>query len=509
MNTATPRSHQPVVTLVPIDASSSVALHEQIYRALRDVIVSGKLPTGARIPSSRMLSEELRVSRNTVLSAFEKLTSEGYLDSRVGGGTYVAPMLPDEALSAQTHVPMEHTNEVLLPMSKRGMVLSSADVEWAITQRKAVPFRLGAPAIDAFPFDLWGRITAKILRRRSPQIFGYGEPSGYPRLRRAVASYLVSARGVRCEPEQVFIVEGSQVALDLSVRLLTDPGDVAWMEEPGFPGARAVLQGNGTSIVPVPVDEDGISVAEGRRLSPKPRLIYVTPSHQFPLGVAMSPERRNELIAFAAEKGAWILEDDYLSEFRYRGRPLQALQGIDHDGRVIYMGTFSKMLFPAVRIAYVVVPRALVPAFMAARAVSGLHASTPIQAVLAEFMTEGHFVRHLRRMRNLYWERQEVLLKAAAQEFDGLMSLNPADAGMHLTGFLSDDVDDRALSSAASERGVETVPLSSCYLGDSPRPGLLLGYTGVRPPLIWRAARELAYHLRGELSSSEQKTKRL
>jgi GntR family transcriptional regulator/MocR family aminotransferase len=501
VSAASPRSHQPVVTLVPIDASSNVALHEQIYRALRDVIVSGKLPTGARIPSSRMLSEELRVSRNTVLNAFEKLTSEGYLDSRVGGGTYVAPMLPDEALSAQTHVPTQDTNEVLIPMSKRGMVLSRADVEWAITQRKPVPFRLGAPAIDSFPFDLWGRITAKILRTRSPQIFGYGEPSGYPRLRRAVASYLVSARGVRCEPDQVFIVEGSQVALDLSVRLLADPGDVAWMEEPGFPGARAVLQGNGATIVPVPVDNEGISVTEGKRLSPKPRLIYVTPSHQFPLGVAMSPQRRNELIAFAAKKGAWILEDDYLSEFRYRGRPLQALQGIDRDGRVIYMGTFSKMLFPAVRIAYVVVPRALIPAFTAARAVSGLHASTPTQAVLAEFMTEGHFVRHLRRMRNLYWERQQVLIKAAAQEFSGIMSLEPADAGMHLTGFLSRSVDDRSLSDAASVRGVETVPLSSCYLGASPRSGLLLGYTSVRPPLIWRAARELAGHIRAESGS--------
>ena len=493
--TAASRSHQPVVTLVPIDASSDVPLHEQIYRALRDVIVSGKLQTGARIPSSRMLSEELRVSRNTVLSAFEKLTSEGYLDSRIGGGTYVAPMLPDEALSAPAHTPVRQTIEIALPISRRGKVLSSADVEWAITQRRPVAFRLGAPAVDAFPFDLWGRISAKVFRRRSPQIFGYGEPSGYPRLRRAVASYLVSARGVRCEPDQVFIVEGSQVALDLSVCLLMDPDDVAWMEEPGFPGARAVLQGNGAELVPVPVDSEGLSVAMGKRLNPKPRIIYVTPSHQFPLGIAMSPERRQELIAFAAEKGAWIIEDDYLSEFRYRGRPLQALQGIDHDGRVIYTGTFSKMLFPAVRLAYVVVPRALVPAFTAARAVSGLHASTPAQAVLAEFMSEGHFVRHLRRMRNLYWERQEVLLKAAASELDGLLTLKPADAGMHLTGMLPDGTDDRAISTAASVDGIETVPLSSCYLSEASLPGLLLGYTGIRPPLIWRGARDLGSSL--------------
>jgi GntR family transcriptional regulator/MocR family aminotransferase len=486
------RTHQPVVTLVPIDASSDVTLHEQIYRALRDLILKGTLPAGARIPSSRMLADELRVSRNTVLSAFEMLMSEGYLDSRVGGGTYVAPVLPDEALSIASRPAPRQTNELSIAMSTRGKILAGADVDWAVTQRRAVAFRLGAPAVDVFPFDLWGRITAKLLRRRSPQIFGYGEPAGYPRLRRAVASYLVSARGVRCEPEQVFVVEGSQVALDLAVRLLLDPGDTAWLEEPGYPGARAVLQGNGASIVPVPVDAQGISVAAGKQLDDTPRLIYVTPSHQFPLGVSMTPERRAELVAFAGERGAWIIEDDYLSEFRYRGRPVQALQGIDHDGRVIYIGTFSKMLFPAVRLAYVVVPHALVSAFTAARAVSGLHASTPAQVVLAEFIAEGHFVRHLRRMRNLYWERQQVLLKAIAAEAEGLLKLDPADAGMHLTGFLPRGADDIQIAKVAAGAGVETVPLSSCYLSDDRRSGLLLGYTGVRPPLIWRGARELS-----------------
>lgn len=491
--------HHPVQTLVPIDPASELTLHEQIYRALRDLILSGTLASGARIPSSRMLADDLRVSRNTVLTAFEKLMSEGYLDSRIGGGTYVAPVLPDEALTIASHPPLQRTNEISISMSKRGKTLASADVDWATTQRRPVAFRLGAPAVDAFPFDLWGRITAKILRRRSPQIFGYGEPAGYPRLRRAVASYLVSARGVRCEPKQVFIVEGSQVALDLSVRLLLDPGDSAWLEEPGYPGARAVLQGNGARIVPVPIDRQGISVATGKQLDPRPRLIYVTPSHQFPLGIAMTPERRAELVQFAGENGAWIFEDDYLSEFRYRGRPAQALQGIDHDGRVIYIGTFSKMLFPAVRLAYVVVPHALVAAFTAARAVSGLHASTPSQVVLAEFITEGHFVRHLRRMRNLYWERQQVLLKAAAAEFAGLLKLESADAGMHLTGILPRNADDVEIAKIAAESGVETVALSSCYVADNRTSGLLLGYTGIRPPLIWRGARELGDVLKSSL----------
>jgi GntR family transcriptional regulator/MocR family aminotransferase len=382
-----------------------------------------------------------------------------------------------------------------MPLSNRGKALAAADVDWATRARKTVPFRLGAPAVDAFPFDLWGRINAKVLKRRSPQLFGYADPVGYSRLRAAVASYLVSARGVRCDQDQIIIVEGAQVALDLAARALLDTGDAAWMEDPGFPGARAVLQGNGAKIVPIPVDEEGISVAAGIAQGIPPRLTYVTPSHQFPLGLAMSPSRREELLRFAAENDSWIIEDDYLSEFRYAGRPLQALQGMDTDGRVIYVGSFSKMLFPAVRLGYIVVPKSLVPAFTAARAVSGLHASTPTQAVMAEFMAEGHFVRHLRRMRNLYLERQKVLLKAAESELAGIMTFEPADAGMHLVGWLNEGVLDTEAYEVAAKAGIETVPLSSCAIRPVKRGALLLSYTGIRPPLIWRGIRELGVAL--------------
>lgn len=488
-------SHHPVITLVPLDPASEIPLREQIYVGLRRIILTGKLAAGDKLPSTRMLATELRVSRNTVLGAFDQLSSEGYLEARSGGGTYVAPILPDATLAVSVSPATVSRGGARLALSKRGKVLAGADVEWATHPRKPVAFKLGVPAVDAFPFDLWSRLTIRVLRRQSPQLFGYGAPLGLARLRSAVASYLVAARGVRCEPEQVLIVEGAQAGLDLTMKLLLDPGDCAWIEDPGFPGARAAFQANGSRLIPVPLDEQGIDLVAGIRRGKRPRMIYVTPSHQFPMGFTMSSRRRSELLQFAADNDSWIIEDDYLSEFRYLGRPVQSLQGMDADGRVIYIGSFSKMIFPALRLAYIVIPPHLVDAFTAARAASTLQASTPMQAVIAEFMTEGHFVRHLRRMRNLYWERQQVLLKAAASELDGLLSVAPAHAGMHVVGLLPEGVDDVAASLAAAAAGVETVPLSSCYLGSDARHGLLLGYPGIRPPLIARAVRELSVAL--------------
>ena len=492
LRTGRAASHRPVITLVPLDQSSTTALHEQIFIALRRIILTGKLAPGAKLPSTRMLSTELRVSRNTVLAAFEQLSSEGYVESRIGGGTYVASVPPDERLAAR---PDEGAKTATLrrsiSLSGRGRDFETADVEWATHHRKQVAFKLGVPAVDVFPFALWEKLNNRVLRRRSPQMFGYGSPIGLGRLRSAVASYLVSARGVRCEPEQVLILEGAQVAIDLAMRVLLDRGDLAWMEEPGFPGARAAFQANGARIIPIPVDQDGLSLVAAGSVEP-PRMIYVTPSHQFPLGVAMSASRRQELLRFAETNDTWIIEDDYLSEFRYSGRPVQALQGMDAGGRVIYVGSFSKTIFPALRLAYLVLPPDLVDVFTAARAATGLQASTPAQAVVADFISEGHFVRHLRRMRNLYLERQQVLLHAAKSELDGMLAVRPADAGMHLIGMLPPGIDDREVSSAAAAAGVECVPLSHCYLGGMSLHGLLLGYPGIRPPLIGRAIRDLS-----------------
>ncbi|MEP6506813.1 MAG: PLP-dependent aminotransferase family protein [Gemmatimonadales bacterium] len=487
------RTHQPAITLVHIDPTQPESLHVQIYERLRHVITTGKLMPGMRLPSSRMLAVELRVSRNTVLAAYAQLIAEGYADSRPGGGTYACPNIADSGFSA---VPKQKTlaasPDQSAVLSNRGRMLSAPDVSWAARSRTGMAFRVGAPAFDAFAFSLWSRITSRVLKRKSRSIVGYGDAAGYLPLREQVALYLATARGVQCDLDQIVIVNGSQNALDLIARMLIDPGDTVWIEEPGYLGARAAFLGGGANLMGVPVDDEGLNVDEGLARAKNRRLIYVTRSHQFPLGAIMSLDRRAELIALARKTTAWIVEDDYDSEFRYSGRPLQALQGMDDGGHVIYVGTFSKVLFPALRLGYIVVPKPLVKAFNVARVVSGFHTATPEQAVLSEFMAEGHLVRHLRRMRELYRERQQILLEAAAAELGGLVELAPSDAGMHLVGRPLNGRTDVEISAAAARDGIDTMPLSIYYHDNAPRNGLLLGYTGVRPPLIWSGARDLA-----------------
>jgi GntR family transcriptional regulator/MocR family aminotransferase len=295
----------------------------------------------------------------------------------------------------------------------------------------------------------------------------------------------------------VLIVDGSQQALDLAVRVLADAGQRAWLEDPGYLGARAALRGNGVEVVPVPVDDEGLVVSEGVRRCPKPSLIYVTPSRQFPLGSVMSLGRRFELLNLATESGAWIIEDDYDSEFRYTGSPIQALQGIDTTGRVIYTGTFSKILFPSLRLGYMVVPDELRDAFFAARVITNLQVSTPPQAVLTEFIEGGHLYRHLRRMRKLYAERQQVLLDAIRDEMRDLIDVRAADAGMHLLGWLRSGLSARRVSEAAAQVGIDVNPLTNYCIEPCEREAILLGYTGVRPPILWRSVRELAVVMRG------------
>jgi GntR family transcriptional regulator/MocR family aminotransferase len=297
---------------------------------------------------------------------------------------------------------------------------------------------------------------------------------------------------VRCVPEQLIITSGSQHALEIVFRTLLKPGDMAWMEDPGFLGARASLIAAGARVIPVPVDTDGLNIASGLERCPAPQLIYVTPSHQYPLGMTLSLSRRLALVKLAASSGAWIIEDDYDSEFRYIGRPLAALQGLDNDQRVIYAGTLSKVLFPWVRIGYIISPPDLFDALLSARRLGGHQSPTLDQAVLADFISEGHFARHIRRMRVLYAERQQALLNAARSELDGLLDIRPGDAGMHLLGWLPEQVDDQAVFEAAVSAGIEVTPLSA-YCIERRKPGALrLGYTGYKPREIWRATRRLA-----------------
>jgi GntR family transcriptional regulator / MocR family aminotransferase len=316
-------------------------------------------------------------------------------------------------------------------------------------------------------------------------------------LRKAIASYLATARGVRCVPEQVIVTLGSQHALELLANTLLDPGDIAWIEDPGYLGARAAIAATGSRLIPVPVDADGIKVAAGLERHPKPRLIYVTPSHQYPLGMTLTLGRRLALLKVASEAGAWIIEDDYDSEFRYVGRPLTALQGLDTELRVIYVGTFSKVLFHSIRVGYIIAPPDLFRSCMRARSLAGLQSSPVLeQAVLADFISEGHFARHVRRMRALYAERQQALIRASRSELDGLLEVEPSAAGMHLIGWVPDGVDDRAAANAASEAGVKATPLSAHYIELQPRGALMLGYTGYPSRAIWQGARRLAIALR-------------
>jgi len=472
-----------------------VTLTKEIYDELRLTILRGELQPGSRLPSTRALAEERGVSRNTVLNAYEQLLSEGYVEARVGSGTCVARALPEELLTVRPDV--RAGGGARPPLSGRGKLLSSNPGRPLSAPRRPRAFESGLPDASAFPFRTWTRLMARQWRRPSYELLSYGDPAGYRPLREAIAAYVRAARAVRCDAEQVFIVSGSQQALDLTARLLIDPGDVALIEDPGYPGARIALSAAGATLVPLPVDHDGADIARRAARAKNARLVFVTPSHQYPLGVTLSLRRRLALIEWASQRGAWIVEDDYDSEFRYRRKPLPSLQGLDAAGRVIYLGTFSKTLFPSLRLGFVVLPPELVDPFRRARSVVDGHSPVSEQAVLAEFIAGGHFARHIRRMRVLYEERQGVLVEAARRELGGLLDVAPLDGGMHLVGWLAEDADDVRVAERAAERGVHVFPLSRCSVGKSLRPGLLLGYAALTPAQIREGVRKLAAALAG------------
>jgi GntR family transcriptional regulator/MocR family aminotransferase len=470
-------------TSLVLDASGGAPLHEQLAEALRGAILAERLAPGTRLLSTRALAEQLRVSRNTVLSAFSRLLAEGYLVGHTGSGTYVARELPERLLAVRPAAsPPEVRRVDTGTLSKRGAEVAAvpplADPRTGMAPGR-MAFRMGVPALDVFPGELWGRLLHTRWQRSWRDMMAHIPPAGYLPLRRAVADYLATARGVRCVPEQVLIVNGTQQALSLAAQVLLDPGDAAWVEDPGYFPAHGALTAAGATRVPVPVDAEGLDVEAGMRLRPDARLALVTPAHQFPLGVVMSERRRQALLAWAARANAWVLEDDYDSEFRYEGRPLAALQGSAPDARVLYTGTFSKVVSPALRLGYLVVPEALVDVFCAARRFIDRHSPILDQAVLADFITQGHFSRHVRRMRVLYEARQQVLVEAARRELRGLLDVGPMHTGMHLVGWLPEGVDDRAASARAARVGLAANPLSAFALQGAPRGALLLGYACV------------------------------
>ena len=475
------------VPVITVDRRISQSLHRQIYASLRAAIVDGRLRPGQRIPSTRVLASEIGVSRLTVLNAYAQLLAEGYLQSRVGAGTVVSDALPEQ-LTASTGTKIPPARSGPRPVASRCSLLPRReDFPWMVHHG---PFRVGEVAFDQFPIQIWSAIVARRSRSSSLQSAHYGDLLGQKGLRQAIADYLKIARAVRCEPEQVLIVNGSQQALDLTVRVLLNSDDSVWIEDPSYRLARDVFALNGCRLVPVPVDREGMDVSAGIRACPKARAAFVTPSHQFPMGVTMSASRRLQLLEWAQNSGAWIIEDDYDSEYRYESLPITALQGLDTNSRVIYIGTFSKVLFPSLRLGYLVVPPDLVDRFLVMRRVMDLGQPTSTQEVLAEFIGEGHFARHIRRMREHYGELRHSLAYNLHSVFGHILQPMGDEAGMHLTVMLPHGYQDEAISRMGVRQNLSLWPLSRLYLGE-PHHGLILGFGGCSLRGLPAAVRQL------------------
>ncbi|HEU5196345.1 MAG TPA: PLP-dependent aminotransferase family protein [Methylomirabilota bacterium] len=465
-------------------------LYRRVYHALKTLIRDGRLAAGARLPSTRELAADLRVSRNTVMLAYEQLLAEGYLVTRDRATTSVANAQP-----AVTPRPTSRSRS-----SPPGPVSAYAR---RLTQLLPAPppstgrsglrydFRYGEPPVDEFPRQIWRRLLAARARRAARGTLGYASPAGYPPLRAALAEYLKRARGIVCEPEQIVITSGSQQGFDLAARVLLDPGDVAVVEEPHYPGVTIPFEAAGVRLARVPVDAAGLRTD---RLPACARLAYVTPCHQFPTGVIMPLERRLALLAWAARAGAWVLEDDYVSEFRYEGHPLEALQSLDRDGRVVYVGTFSKTLFPALRLAYLVLPPALVPAFVAAKWAADRFSPTLGQEALTDFITSGQFERYLRRAGNRNAAKRRALIGALREHFGERVEIAGENTGVHLVVWLN-DVRPRelpALIARAKEAGVGIYSVAPSHATPPSRAGLLFGYASLSEADIRAGIRRLA-----------------
>lgn len=477
------------LTLPPRNAATPA--YRWLSDALRAAILEGRLRPGARLPATRDLAAAYGLARGTIVSAFAQLRAEGYIAGRVGSGTYVNRVLPDDLLRVaaprRTATP---TRARTVAPQRRADFGRRVRPFPALSTAPARAFRTDQPALDLFPVTRWAQVAARRLRRMTPQQLQGCGPLGYGPLQEAIAAYLQSSRGVRCAASQVAIVSGVQQALDLVARVWVNPGDRVCIEDPGYPGAALVFEAVGAQLATVPVDDEGMEVP-GTRLK-NVRLAYTTPGHQFPLGVGMSLRRRLALLDWARGSGTRLFEDDYDSEYRYAGRPMPALQGLDRDGLVLFAGSFSKVLFPSLRLGYLVVPEELVDTFAATLSISSRHAPVLEQAVLCDFITEGHFGRHLRRMREVYAERRAVLLEEARRHLAGALEITGVEAGLQTAGWLAEGMGASAAAEAAGRRGVEVTPLSRYSRGPMPREGLHLGFAAVGAPEIRRGARALA-----------------
>jgi GntR family transcriptional regulator/MocR family aminotransferase len=484
-----------ILPVIAVDRKSGHALHRQIYDGFRAAILRGDLRPGQQVPSSRALAAELLISRFPILDAYAQLLAEGYFESRVGAGTFVSASLPEQRPQARSasripsrdpsrepnrdpsRVPAIKSAESgsgARPMSRRSELLPM--VQFRPWSAGLGSFAVHLPALEHFPFPHWSNLVARHSRSPKMQAIHHVDPMGQECFREAICDYLRTARGVRCDASQIMVVSGSQQALDITARVLLDPGDRVWIEEPAYQLTRWVLLGAGCRLVPVPVDGEGMDVAAGMRMARKARAAFVAPSHQYPLGTTMSASRRLQLLNWAHDSGAWIIEDDYDSEYRYGSMRIASLQGLDMNSRVIYIGTFSKVLFPSLRLGYIVIPQDLVDRFKSIRFAMDIFPPYLYQEVLTEFMREGHFARHVRKMRLLYQERRAALVENLKSQCDGLLDVHGSEAGMHLAVTLVHQQCDVETAKRAAKEKLWLWPLSPSYLGEPRRQGFILGF---------------------------------
>jgi GntR family transcriptional regulator/MocR family aminotransferase len=465
--------------LVSVRRDGTVPVFHQIYLQLRKLILEGTVPAGTRLPPTRGLAERLQVARSSVVSAYEQLLAEGFAAGRPGAGTYVSADLPEAPDPQEGAAAPAGAGEPRSAPTARYAALAPDPAQFG-----PAPFNTGRCSLDNQTLRTWRQLSMAHLRRPGPGMLGYDHPLGTLRLRHAVAEYLRAARAVRCDAAQVLITAGAQQAMDLVLRILVEPGTPVWIEDPAYPAMHAALRAAQARVVPVPVDAQGLVVSAGMAAAPDARMAYVTPSHQYPLGVVMSMTRRMELLAWARDAGAWIIEDDYDSEFRYAGRPLASLQGIDRGERVIYLGTLSKVIFPGLRLGYAVVPRALLEAMTAARFLADRQPPWLSEEVTADFIEQGHFAAHLRRMRARYRAARDLLAGTLQARAGDILEVTPPDQGMHLLARLKRHPDDISAARVARAEGVTVRPVSPLFIAAPAQPALMLGFTGHEPRML-------------------------
>lgn len=488
----------PVWSVFQVDRAETTPMQEQIAAFFRRAIADGRLGPGSRLPSTRSLAEQMAVARNTVSLAYERLAAEGYVEGRRGGGTRVARDLPDLTPTVPPAARAAPVEQSPVRLARAARIMLDERVGTAGSGSGAIPEPLqpGRPGLDAFPGRVWARLAGRFWRETPATDFGYGDPAGHPVLRQALARYLGAFRGLSLDPDAIIVTSGAQQAIDLVARALLDPGDAVVLEEPCYPGLRGPMAATGARLVPVPVDGEGLDVAAARRAAASARLVTVTPTHHFPLGVTLSLARRRALVDWAGadgnggtgDGGPWVLEDDYDGEFRYGGKPVPPLKALDGAGRVLYVGTVSKALAPALRIGFVAAPSPLAEPLVRLRGHFDRQPALDAQVILARFLDDGHMAGHLRRMRTLYRDRRDALADALEAALGARARVERPDTGINLTVDLEGGPGDRAVVEAARARGVSPAPLSGFYREVARRNGLLIGFASLpRARASWAA----------------------